>query len=180
MFHNLSTKHQSKPNNSNEFNYYLIVGIAGHHQSAPILLNRPINRTAFGITAEEGNVSESISNQICIFSYYLLFHILQIALAASITEHNENQLYVSIYEDRFPFIEIDNRTNIDIFVAEADFADFSKSLKPKKSIHEENFQWLNSAKAFNCLNYTPPSINERFAEKPFPNVHLIFGCENRE
>lgn len=85
---------------------------------------------------------------------------------------------MSIYKDRYPFIEIDNHTNIDIFVAEADFADFSKSLKPKKSIHDDNFQWLCVIPAYNKIHYTPPSINERFPDKQNPNIHLIFACAN--
>lgn len=92
-------------------------------------------------------------------------------------QHND-QLYISIYEDRFPFIEIDNQTNILIYVAEADFADFSKSLKPKKSIHDENFQWHCTIPAYGRMNFAPPSVNERFPEKHNANVHLIFGCGN--
>lgn len=98
-------------------------------------------------------------------------------MATSITQHN-NQLYISIYEDRHPFIEIDNQTNIVIFVAEADFADFSKSLKPKKSVHDENFQWHCTIPAYDRLHFAPPSMNERFPEKHNANVHLIFGCKN--
>lgn len=101
----------------------------------------------------------------------------KISLATSVTQHN-NQLYVSIYDDRYPFIEIDNQTNIVINVAEADFADFSKSLKPKKSMHDTNFQWYCTAPAYGQMNFTPPSYNERFPEKHNANAHLIFGCGN--
>lgn len=168
-----------KASNTDDFNYFLVVGVNGRIQSAPILISKPINRTAFGIAGEEQNVSDNarIVESDCTLKYFLSA---QVALAASVIEHQQYQYHVSIYEDRFPFIEIDNRTNIDIFVAEADFADFSKSLKPKKSIHDENFPWLCTVKAFSRLNYTPPSINERFAEKQNQNVHLIFGCENCE
>lgn len=75
-------------------------------------------------------------------------------------------------------MEIENRTNIEIFAAEADFADFSKSLKPKRSIHDDNFQWHCSIPPFSRMNYSPPSINERFPEKQNINLHLIFGCGN--
>lgn len=85
---------------------------------------------------------------------------------------------MSVYDDRFPFIDIDNRTNIEIFVAEADFADFSKSLKPKKSMHDENFNWHCTVPPYSGRSYAPPSINERFPEKQTTNVHLIFGCGN--
>lgn len=98
-------------------------------------------------------------------------------MAASVNQHS-NQLYISVYEDRFPFIEIDNQTNIVIYVAEADFADFSKSLKPKKSVHDENFQWNCTISAYGRMNFAPPSVNERFPEKHNSNVHLIFGCKN--
>lgn len=137
------------------FNFYLIIGQDEKSLSAPILLNKSIIRTSFGIHVVDKNVS----------------------LAASVTQHKE-QYFISIYEDRFPFIEIDNQTNIEIYVAEADFADFSKSLKPKKSIHDENFLWNCSAPAYSRMNFTPPSVNERFPEKQNTNVHLIFGCAN--
>lgn len=87
-------------------------------------------------------------------------------------------MYISIYKDRFPFIEIDNQTNIVIYVAEADFADFSKSLKPKKSIHDHNFQWNCKIPKYNRVYFSPPSVNERFPEKHNANVHIIFGCKH--
>lgn len=65
-----------------------------------------------------------------------------------------------------------------IHVAEADFADFSKSLKPKKSIHDENFQWFCTVLAYRRQHFAPPSFNERFPEKHNANIHLIFGCAN--
>lgn len=99
------------------------------------------------------------------------------SLALSVTQ-NKEQFFVSIYEDQFPFIEVDNQTNIEIYVAEADFADFSKSLKPKKSIHDDNFQWNCTIPAYRQMNFTPPTINERFPEKQVTNIHLIFGCGN--
>lgn len=98
-------------------------------------------------------------------------------MAASVTQHND-QFYISIYEDRFPFIEIDNQTNMVIYVAEADFADFSKSLKPKKSIHDENFQWYCTVLGYRRQHFAPPSFNEQFPEKHNANIHLIFGCAN--
>lgn len=98
-------------------------------------------------------------------------------MAASATQHND-QLYISIYEDRCPFIEIDNQTNILIYVAEADFADFSKSLKPKKSIHDENFHWYCTVPPYRRQHFAPPSFNERFPGKHNANIHLIFGCAN--
>lgn len=106
---------------------------------------------------------------------YICHH--QVSLATSLTQHN-NQLYISIYEDRYPFIEINNQTNIVIYVAEADFADFSKSLKPKRSIHDTNIQWYCTIPAFGRMNFTPPSYNERFPEKHNANAHVIFGCAN--
>lgn len=63
-------------------------------------------------------------------------------------------------------------------MAEADFADFSKSLKPKKSIHDENFHWYCTVSPYRRQHFAPPSFNERFPEKHNANIHLIFGCAN--
>lgn len=142
-------------NNLKDFNFFLVIGQLDKHFSAPILLNKPMIRSSFGIQIGDRNIS----------------------LAASITQYKE-QFFISIYDDRFPFIEIDNQTNIEIFAAEADFSDFSKSLKPKKSIHDENFQWHCTVPAYSCLNFTPPSINERFPERQTTNAQLIFACGN--
>lgn len=98
-------------------------------------------------------------------------------MAVTATQLND-QFYISIYEDRYPFIEIDNQTNIVIYVAEADFADFSKSLKPKKSIHDENFHWYCTVSPYRRQHFAPPSFNERFPEKHNSNIHLILGCAN--
>lgn len=98
-------------------------------------------------------------------------------MAISVTQYKE-QYFVSIYEDTFPYIEVNNQTNIEIYVAEADFADFSKSLKPKKSVHDENFQWNCTVPAYSHAHFTPPTVNERFPEKQTANIHLIIGCGN--
>lgn len=159
------------------WNFFAVIGAEGSNKflSAPILLNMSQNRTAFSVQANGENVSStarsfvSIANEFC----------LQIPLAVSILEHR-NQYFVTAYDDRCPFIEIDNKTSIDVFVAEADFTEFSKGVRPKRSIHDQSFQWLHSVRASSCLSYTPPSINDNFPEKQHSNVHLLFGCANRE
>ncbi|XP_031633200.1 vacuolar protein sorting-associated protein 13B isoform X2 [Contarinia nasturtii] len=157
VFCDISQKTYKSLNNMKDLNYYIVIGSDDNFSNCapPILINKPITRTAFGLQYNETNIS----------------------LAASVNQHND-QLYISVYEDRYPFIEIDNQTNILIFVAEADFADFSKSLKPKKSIHDENFQWCCTIPSYGRMNFAPPSVNERFPEKHNSNVHLIFGCAN--
>lgn len=165
-----------------DWNYFFVIGAEGNNRflSSPILLNKSQNRTAFSIQVNGDNVSEKyfvLKVHSILLHYYI--SLLQIPLAVSILEYR-NQYFVNIYDDRCPFIEIDNKTNIDVFVAEADFTEFSKGLRPKKSIHDENFQWLHSVRAMTRLSYTPPSINECFPEKEYSNVHLIFGCANRK
>lgn len=153
-FQNLSQKSIVEETTERNMNYYLVVSIDECDFSIPILINRSIPRTGFSIRHE--------SNQNTAFALTAIEYL--------------GQIYVSIYNDRYPFTEIYNRTNIYMYIAEAESADANKRPKPRRSIHDDNFQWFKSVPPFKRINYTPPSVNENFPEKPISNVNYIFGC----
>lgn len=90
-------------------------------------------------------------------------------------EYN-GQFFISVCNDHYPLIEVDNQTNVSLIVAEAEYADYSKTSKPKRSRHFDNFQWFCSIDAHRKISYTPPSVNENFPDKPISNYNLIFAC----
>lgn len=59
-FSNLSPKQLLKPNNADDFNYFIVVRVNGRIQSAPIFISKLINRTAFGIAGEDRNVRPNL------------------------------------------------------------------------------------------------------------------------
>lgn len=63
IFCDISQKTYKSLNNMKDLNYYIVVGCSDdniRNFSAPMLINKPINRTAFGIQCNEANVNMSI------------------------------------------------------------------------------------------------------------------------
>lgn len=73
IFCDISQKTYKSINNMRDFNYYIAVASESgdnlSHFSAPILINKPITRTAFGISLNETNVIISLLILELVFSY---------------------------------------------------------------------------------------------------------------
>lgn len=138
-------------------NYFVVISIDEEDFSVPILINKPITRTAFGLRYEINKNS---------------------AFALSAIEYL-GQIYITVYDDRYPFVLIENRTNIPMFLAEPESSDITKHSKPRRSIHDENFQWYREVPQFKQAYYSPPSVNENFPDKSISNICLMLGCENK-
>lgn len=156
-FQSLSQKPLNDAATERNINYFIVVSIDGNDFSMPIMISKTINRTAFGLR-HDGNQNT--------------------AFALSALEYL-GQIYVILYDDRYPFAEIENRTSIHLYVAESESNDVNRHSKPKRSMHEDNFQWHREIPQFKRINYTPPSVNENFPEKPIGNVTLVLGCADK-
>lgn len=156
-FQSLSHKPLAEGVTERNLNYFVVISIDGDDFSIPILINKAITRTAFGIRHSNHRNS---------------------AFALSAIEYL-GQIYVTIYDDRHPFMQFENRTNVLMFVAEADSSDINKHSRPRRSIHDENFQWFKEVIQFKQTYYSPPSVNENFPDKSISNVCLMMGCLNK-
>lgn len=156
-FQSLSQKPLIDAATERNINYFIVVSIDGNDFSAPIMVSKTITRTAFGLRHDDNKNT---------------------AFALSALEYH-GQIYVILYDDRYPFAEIENRTSIHLYIAESESNDVSKHSKPKRSVHDDNFQWHREIPAYKRVNYTPPSVNENFPEKPIGTVTLILGSTNK-
>lgn len=91
-----------------------------------------------------------------------------------ITEH-QGQHFICIHDDATPTIEFENRTELNLLLAQCDPNDSIKS--PVEHIKDINFEWLQTVPSNATVFYTPPSINEHFPEKSDSEIAIILGSD---
>ena len=144
----------------------------------PILVNKPFNRICFSLPTNRNG--EYVSKKV--FKTYLRQineHIrFQVPLALAAFEH-QGQIYISIHNDRSPAIEIVNKTELQLHLAQAESCDPHKTTVAMRSISDEHFDWFTELPANTSIFYTPPSVNLNFPDKLDNSIGLIFAQINK-
>lgn len=96
-------------------------------------------------------------------------------MSLCIIEH-QGQHFVCIHDDVAPAIEFENRTELNLLMAQCDPNDSMKS--PVEHIKDSHFEWLQNVPSHSTVYYTPPSINEYFPEKSDGEIAIILVCMN--
>ena len=152
-FNNLSKKTNKLKSNSN-FNYFLtFYQKEGKEFSRPIAVNKAETRKSFCVQYEH---------------YY-------IPLSLSIISH-QNQNYVTIYDDTKPSISVENRTDFNIYVAQAESVNVSRTASAVPEGSESNFCWYQMVQSKKLVFYTPPRFDDEFPELNAAELGLIFAC----
>lgn len=107
-------------------------------------------------------------------SFFFFFEYSQIPLAVSAIEH-QGQLYISIQDDQSPTIEFVNRTDLELYLAQAESVDLSKPSAAVKSLNDETFEWFTIVPPNKTIFFTPPSVNASFPEKLDNNIGIIIA-----
>lgn len=92
-----------------------------------------------------------------------------------IIEH-QGQHFICINDDVAPTIKFENRTELNLLMAQCDPNDSSKL--PMEHIKDSHFEWFQNVPSYSTVFYTPPSINEHFPEKSGSEVAIILASIN--
>ncbi|KAJ6640172.1 Vacuolar protein sorting-associated protein 13B [Pseudolycoriella hygida] len=153
-FTNLS--HLRKDLNANHlFNFFLAIQCNNLEFSMPFLLNKTVSRVSFCINTGEKFVP----------------------LSLSINEH-QGQYFICIHDDVSPTIEFENRTELNLLMAQCDPNDSMKT--PMEHIKDSHFDWLQNVPSNSTVFYTPPSINDHFPEKSDAEIAVFLACINTQ
>ncbi|XP_055587583.1 intermembrane lipid transfer protein VPS13B [Uranotaenia lowii] len=154
ILNNLS-KHKNRLKASSNYNCYLtLYQDDGNDFSAPILLNQPLSRKSFSVQCDDRYVP----------------------LALSIITH-QGQSFISIYDDPCPCFSIENRTDFNIYVAQADSNNSNKPAAPvPECAADSNFVWYQIVGSRQTVFYTPPEVDTTFPEVQEQELSLIFAC----
>ncbi|XP_052863734.1 intermembrane lipid transfer protein VPS13B [Anopheles cruzii] len=156
MFNNISQR-KAKIKPSAGFNHYLAVYQRrenGSDFSAPIFLNKLVQRKSFSVPFEGRNHPLSLS---------IIMH--------------QGQSYLSIFDDPCPSYAIENRTDFHIYVAQSDTVQPNKAAAAVPEVLDSNFTWYQTVGSRQTIYYTPPSLDELFPEaQETQELALIFAC----
>lgn len=142
-------------------NYFLTLQIDDHDLSIPFLLTKPYNRSCFSIPGAQNR---------------------HIPLALSVISEPDGQQYVCLHNDPCPTLQFINRTDINLWIGEAESCDLTalKIYTAVRSIDDDHFEWFRNVTAHSSVFYTPPSINEHFPDKVDRDVGLLIACDRRK
>lgn len=99
------------------------------------------------------------------------------SINVSIVKQDE-QFFVSIFNDSNPVLSVKNNTDFNIFVAQTDMRNPNvKYILPHREIGEEKWlSWFQVVPSKKKVFYTPPSLTEHFPEIVNLNYGIIFAC----
>ncbi|XP_037025669.1 vacuolar protein sorting-associated protein 13B isoform X2 [Bradysia coprophila] len=133
------------------FNYFLAIRCNTSEFSMPFLLNKTVSRIGFCVN----NGKRFVPLSMCI------------------TEH-QGQHFICIQDDTAPTIEFENRTELNLLLAQCDLND--SIMSPVEHIKDIHFEWLQTVPSNATVFYTPPSINEHFPEKSDSEIAIILAA----
>lgn len=94
---------------------------------------------------------------------------------------HRGQTFVSIHHDVSPIIELENRTDLPLYIGQAESTDPAKPSVAVKTLNDDHFEWFTSAPPQATIFYTPPTIDASFPDKSIQPVGIIFAnASNRK
>lgn len=169
------SKEKAGANKFKDFNIFVsLCAIDGCEFSSPIILNNPFDRKSCTIFSKSENKNVIFQCYMYIYNpnIYSVNFIFQIPLSLSLIEHN-NQLFLSIYNDRTPSLCINNLTDISLLVSEV-----QSNGKMVRDIWENNFECPNIIKSQSMQYFTPTILDSKFPDIKDIEFAIVFAVWN--